>query len=261
MTSLLLFDTPTQLRRRYVNNVADAVGRSNVRAFYLPSPTEGLTAVDQMVASRVWTHGATPTGRLSKLGNGTALSFNGTSDYITAPDAADLSFGNGSVDTPWSVFAMCNVTDSAAARMILSKYNTANFEYNFQITAADLPQALVQNGAAFAFRPADAAPAQGVWQSYGSSYNQSPGGATAANGITLYVNGAVIASTANNTAAGAYVAMSDLGAALEVGSSTAHTANFFLGSMAMVLLVGALLTTAQYAQLTQLSRSFYGVPA
>lgn len=259
MTLLMLSDTPAQVRRRFVNNVADAVGRSNVRAFYLPSDTEGLTAPDQVVASRVWTHGATPTGRLSKLGKGTALAFNGTSDYISTPDAADLSFGNSSVDSPFSVFAAVKVTDTANYRILISKDDAAGSarEWAFYIDNADLLTLALfdQSVPASPSRASNAAITQGSWTSVGASYDAT-GGATAANGMALYQNGAVLASTATN--AGTYVAMENLGQACLIGASQATPSSFFQGLLGMVLLAN--FSAAQHAQLTQLSRS-YGLVA
>lgn len=242
-------DSPVLRRRLLIADLARIVGATNVRAFYVPSPTEGLIVPDALVPARLWTHGATPAGRIRPLGKGAALTFNGTSDYITTPDAADLSFGTGAADSAFSIVALANVTDSAAVRLLFSKRDTSNREYRLHLDTTDklTLQLTDESAAAQPFRVSDAAITQAAPTLFGATYSVATGGATAANDMTLYQNGAVIASTATNV--GAYVAMENLAAAGEVGSDTAHTANFFSGSLALMLLVAANLTANQHAAL------------
>ncbi len=244
-------------RRRFISDLRQIAG-TGARALYMPSGGEGTTAVDGAVSTRVWTHGTVLGTRISKLGKGFALSFNGTTDYISAPDAADLSFGTGAADTVFSGFVVANVTDTAAARVFFSKSNAANAEYLFNVSAADLSNIFLQDNSAAvnALRASDAAVTQASWTTQGFSYDAT-GGATAANGITIYQNGTAFASTATNNAA--YVAMEDLAAVLEIGSVTAHTASFFAGSIALVLITAANLSAGQHFQLNQLSRRFFGI--
>ncbi len=244
-------------RRRFISDLR-AVAGTGARALYMPSGGEGTTTVDAAVSTRVWTHGTAVANRITRLGKGFALSFNGTTDYISAPDAADITFGTGAADTVFSGFVVANVTDSAAARVFFSKSNTGEGEYIYQVGATDLSLAFLQDNSAAvnAFRQADAAITQGSWTTHGFSYDAT-GGATAANGIVIYQNGAAFASTATNNAG--YVSMEDKAAVLEIGSSTAHTLSFFLGSIALVLIVAANLSAAQQFQLNQLSKRFYGI--
>lgn len=241
-------------RRRFINEVAGIVGLSNVRAFYLPAPNEGLAVPDAVVAGRVWTHGATPTGRLTPRGKATVLSFNGTSDYLSTPDAADLSFGTGAADAAFSVFSVQNITDTAAARQILSKYNTVDTEYRFGPFSTDAQLFAVYDNSvpANCFVLSNAALTQGAWSSLGGSYDGR--GSGAGTGMAIYENGAVVASTVTNNSGGTYVAMEDKAGVLEIGSHTAHTAAFFSGSIALVLLVAGNLSAAQHAQLHQRCR-------
>ena len=258
MTSLLLMDTDLQARRRFINNALDAAGRSNVRALWTPGPTEGLTVADGAVASRVWTHATTPTGRLSRLGRGYALAFNGTTDFLTCPDATDLSFGDGATDTPFSVFALANVTDTAAARAFLAK----NGEWAFSINAADkLQLQLVDLSVpAVPSRLQDTATTrQGTWATYSGTYSKATGGATAGNDCTLYENGVLVPSTATNDPA--YVAMENGTAVGTLGALNAGASAWVVGSLALILLVAANAPAAVHAQLTQAVRSYFGVPA
>ena len=92
----------------------------------------------------------------------------------------------------------------------------------------------------------------------GKTYTAATGGATAANDITLYQNGAVIASTATN--AGTYVAMENGTEPVEIGSNLTHTANYFDGSMALVAVCQKALSAADHLAIHTLCRSYFGVP-
>ena len=256
MTSPALMDTGLQQRRRVLAGVSSLVGVASARAIYMPSPSEGLTAVDGAVNSRVWTHPNTPTGRLSQLGKGTALALNGTSDFLTAPDATDLSFGDGSTDVPFSVVVLANVTDTAAARGFVAKNN----EYAFNLSTTDvLTMSLVDaSAAAVPSRAADVATTrQGTWAVYGGTYSKATGGATAANDITLYENGAVVASTATN--AGAYVAMEDGASVPTLAALNGGASSWMPGRLAFVLVAQKNMSAADHAAITQLLRSYAGL--
>lgn len=259
MTSQVLLDAPAAARRRFVNNVADVVGRSNVRGFYLPNVAEGLVVPDEIVAGRNWTHGTTPSGRISRLGKGWQTSFNGTTDYMTTPDAADLSFGNGAADSAFSIVALCNVTDTANTRTLLSKFDsgTSQQEYILRISTTDTLVLLTsdQSAAATPTRTSDAVITQGTWALFGATYS-GVGGGTNMNGATLYQNGVAIASTAGNN--GAYVAMEDLTAPAEIGSVNGHTLSFYQGGLGLVLAYQKNSPVADHVALTQLMRSYAG---
>ncbi len=106
MTSLVLMDTALQQRRRFLGNLNDIVGRSaagvsNVRACWAATPTEGAVARDAIYPVGNWVYNSTPTGRLSGLGRGAAVSFNGSTEFVSTADRADLSFVSGT-DQPFT---------------------------------------------------------------------------------------------------------------------------------------------------------------
>ncbi len=258
MTSAVLMDTALQARRRFISAASSAVGVANVRLLWTPAPTEGLTQLDGGPVARTWTHATSPNPRLSRLGQGMALAFNGTSDFLSTPDAADLSFLTGGM----SIFAVANVTDTAGARDIISKedFGGVQEEYVFAVNATDqLSTTLIdQSATARPRRDTDAAITQGAWVTLSTSCVDVAQAATVAAGITVYQNGAVRASTATENAA--YVAMENLTARVEIGSQNVGTASFFAGSLALVMLIAANLTAAQHMAMTQLARSYFGVP-
>ena len=79
------------------------------------------------------------------------------------------------------------------------------------------------------------------------------------NGVTLTVDGAVVASSAVNN--GSYVAMEDTTVTPRIGSFDVATGQFMDGSLAMVAVAGRALTTEQMLEITRLCRTFFGVPA
>lgn len=247
-------------RQRFIGDVGDLVGRQNMRALWLPGDSEALVAQDAAVPSRLWTHANSPRGRLTRLGAGWALSFNGTSDYLTTPDAADLSFGNGTVDQALSALAVASVVDTASLRAIICKSATSHIEWNFLVNGTDKLSLFVMDNsvAQTPFRESDAAVSQGSWQTFGVSYS-GVGGATAADGIATYQGGVAMASTATNS--GTYVAMEDKDAAVLIGAQNAGAAQFFNGSLACVVLVQANLSATQQAEFARLSRQRFGLAA
>ncbi len=241
-------------RRRFISSLKSVAG-TGVRALYIPSGGEGATAVDGAVSTRVWTHGTSTAGRLSKLGQGVALSFNGTTDYLDTPDAVDMTFIEPQT---FSFFAVFRMSSLVAQAILLSKYaDAASGEY-FIDTLSGAVRLLVRDASAVvvATRTIDVALAATTWYTVGISYDGT-GGASAMNGVTIYVNGAAVASTVANNAA--YVATEDLTSLPTIGAFTAHTAGFWAGSLAMEMVVAANLTAGQQFQLSQLSKRFFGI--
>lgn len=242
------------LRKRLLPILGDT------RLLWMPRPGDATTALTtETSAGRVVTYDATVAARLSSLGRGYAQTFDGAANYGTTPDTADLSFGNGTTDQAFSIVALANVTDTAASRRLVAKNAASNQEWVFGIGGSDLLTLLIgdQSAGVSAFRLANGAATQGSWRLFGGTYDGT-GGATAANGMTLYQDGAVIASVATNDAG--YVAMENLAAAVEIGSDTAHTANFMQGSLALVAVCAKALTAADHAAIFAVCRRYFGVP-
>jgi hypothetical protein len=211
-------------------------------------------------SGRVWTADASMAGQITTLKRGSGRAFvSASSQYLTTPDADALSFGNGTTDSPFSIVALANITDTAAARAFVTKSSSGIDEWQFFVTVTDVLRLLVFDAsAAVSALATSAAIVQGAWKFFGATYD-GRGGATAADGMALYQDGVALGVGPTNNAS--YVAMENGTAACEVGSSAVHTAQLFDGSMAFVIVVPAALTAAQMVGLTALCRSFYGVPA
>lgn len=251
--------TFAQRQAEFVSDLSALLG--DTRLVWMPQPTDATTSTTLDLNQRTITWDATVAARLSALGYGYQQSFNGTNQYGTTPDTANLSFGNGVTDTAFSVVAVANVTNTAAARTFVGKANSAAtvLEYRMEITAADALQLLLfdQSAGAAPFRTSNAAITMGSPVVFGATYTASTGGATAANDIALYQNGLVVASTATN--AGAYVAMEDTAGTGNIGAD-GTVQNYMSGTQALVAICQTALTASQHWAIYQLAK-YYGLVA
>lgn len=254
--------TAQQRRDLFVGALLGILG--DTRLLWLPKSTDTTTSTGEALTARTLTHNATLAGRLTAQGDGQMAAYSPASGhYSLIADAADLSFGNGATDSAFSVLALVNVTDTAAARTIIAKAETNDgsgngAEWEFMITSADkLMLRLWDNSAgATPDRTSDAAITQGSPVLLGATYSGT-GGASALNGATLYQNGQSVASTATNS--GAYVAMEDKASEVSVGAEIGHAFNRFNGSIGMLALCAGALTAAQMWQIKKLVAGHFGV--
>ncbi len=250
--------TPTEVREQFLGNMLAILG--DTRLLWTPKGSDTTTSLDESLTGRTMTYDATIASRLSALGLGYAVTFNGTSQYASTPDTANLSFGNSTVDQPFSIVALVNVTDTAAARDIITKFAGATSgEYAFRVAAGDTLVLAVYDDSTDVqpVRTSNAVITQGSWVLFGATYSAATGGATAANDMTLYQNGVVIASTATNNAS--YVAMEDTTNVVEIGAALAHTANFFNGSMALVAVCQNNLDASDHWAIKKLVNDYFGL--
>lgn len=249
-----------QLRDNFIGDLLTITG--DTRLLWLPKPTDTTTALDESLTGRTITWDATVAARLSAIGLGYAQSFaSASSQYGTTPDTANLSFNTGGLtDLPFSLIALANVTDTAASRNVITKWNGAATvrEWQFVVTSTDALELFLYDESVDKIpnRLSDAAITQGSFHLLGSSYDGT-GGATAANGITLYQDGVVKASTPTNDAS--YVAMEDTSATLNIGAQNAGGALFMDGSIALALVCAGALTASQMWAAKKLVNSYFNL--
>ena len=145
------------------------------------------------------------------------LDFDGADDYLTVADAPDLSFTTGAADRPFSI-EMWMRTDSMAKHQLLGKWGeSTDQEYRVLIAAntirADLRDQST-GGMATVFTTSLPAGMIGAWHHLAVTYD-GRGGATAVNGITIYVDGVAMPLARINDAN--YVAMEAQNAPIEIG--------------------------------------------
>ena len=143
------------------------------------------------------------------------VTFNGTDEEADTPDAAFWSVDD-SGDNGFSIGGWVRLAAGGTGRVLLSKYHIGNGrEYFFNFDSGNVPTLLLRDESqASAFRAADAGISTGVWHHVVITYDGT-GGATAANGITIYVDGATVSSAANNNAS--YVGMENGTGAVTLG--------------------------------------------
>lgn len=254
--SLIQEPAARNTRARFAARVSGLL--TNVRLLWLPLASETTTSTDLSVAARTITYNASVAGSISARGNGSAIAFNGTSQFGTTPDAVGLSFGDGSVDVPFTVVVVANVTDTAATRALISKWGagTTNGEWDLSISSSDTLQLRTRDASATVNtrRESNAAITQGSWVVLGATYN-STGGASNHDNTVLYVNGAAVASTATNNAS--YVATENLANACEIGAHA--SADYFSGSLAMAALGAKALTAAEHQSMFYHCRAWFAL--
>lgn len=246
-------------RAETVTRLADILG--DERLLYLPAVGEGATPTESSSHGATITFGNHADGDLTVLGNGAVRAFNGTNRYGTLADHNRYSFGDGASDVPFSVFALVNVVNSASTKCLLGKWALGAFEWALDITA-NSPFIVfsvrdVSASNAQCFRASDAAISAGVWTFLAAVYDGRS--ANAADGMTLYVNGVAVASTATNNSGGTYVAMENGAEEVGLGVRNTHTAAFMNGSLGFVGLAGGVVSGAAIAVIAQVMRDLYGV--
>ena len=130
-----------QVDREFTRYLLGLLG--DVRALWLPGKS-GTTLTDRSRNARIltWSENVSSFDTSpAELGSGYSVTFNGTDEEGDTPDANDLSFGDGAVDQPFSVFALVNPTD-ATSSVILSKLDTSasQEEWLFELDGSDRPR-------------------------------------------------------------------------------------------------------------------------
>lgn len=144
------------------------------------------------------------------------LDLDGLDDYLQVSDANGLSFGNGTADTPLT-FEMWFRPDAMVRHQLLGKWESTTAEYKLHLASGVIRLDLRDNSAqamVSAFTTNSQLSLVGSWHHLAVTYD-GRGGATAANGITIYVDGVAIPVTRFNSAA--YVAMENLTAPVQIG--------------------------------------------
>ena len=185
-------------------------------------------------------------------------------DVDEEADTPDIGYfsRDDSGTNPMSMAAWVNITHTATFRSILSKWlNGSNLnEWRFSIDASELLLlGLNDESAGITIdRTSDDPVAIGSWINVVATYD-SAGGASAANGVTLYVDGVEFDSTANNN--GSYVAMENKTQVVMIGGhdGNANFVNYMAGACNGPWFTQIELTADQVAQIYLLQRGAMGV--
>lgn len=145
------------------------------------------------------------------------VDFDGTDGYVLVPDHDAISFGNGTTDQPLTVELWFR-PDTMDRHQLLGKWGeTTNQEYQLQIVSGYLRFDIRDNSAgasAHVLTQNAYSPLVGSWHHLAVTYD-GRGGATAANGMSMFVDGVSIPLLFFTDAD--YVAMENLTDPLQIG--------------------------------------------
>lgn len=159
------------------------------------------------------------------LFNKKSILLDGVDDFVNVPDNSNLSFGNGSTDSPFSISCWFKLESVGATKWLITKRlipssSASKYEYLLYIGSSGLVgfQLYDANSVVRRARKSSASIISAdTWYNLVATYN-GVGGTNADLGIKIYVNGVRVdnASSNNNT----YVAMHNTSEPFKIGQST-----------------------------------------
>jgi hypothetical protein len=158
--------------------------------------------------------------------------FDGTDDYVEVADSDDLSFGDSSSDTPFSISAWINPVDATSFNIVSKgKYNVDG-EYLFEIDGNDDLYFSFSDDAGFegAYTNTALTSYEGSWLHVCGTYD-GRGGTDARNGIKLYINGVEQAKSV--IGGNSYVAMHNKTGEVEIGKYDTNYAEGKISNVAI----------------------------
>lgn len=170
----------------------------------------------------------------------TSADFDGSDDYISIADADNLSFGDGSTDSSFSLSAWIN-PDTVAGFRILAKSTPTNAEYVWSCDAGgDLRVWICDNNLSNSIGVEDSTNSVTTgWQHVVLTYN----GSGSNLGIKLYRNNNLLSTTGANS--GSYTAMENLAMPLEIGRLNTSVPSFADGHMDDVAVIAKELSASE----------------
>ena len=173
-----------------------------------------------------------------------SVDFDGTDDYATIADANDLSFGNGSTDSAFSILTWVKMDDATSFAICEKVVDVNTREYVLHVNGSDKLQFILYDASSAdrIYVTSDSAITanEGTWTMLTATYDG--GGST--TGITLYVNDSAVAATGGS--AGTYVSMNNTSGALNIATFTAAAA-FADGKLDEFAIIPSELSAAQVA--------------
>lgn len=159
--------------------------------------------------------------------------FNGSDEYAESPDDGFWTRDDAGGANGFTIGVWANLTNITASRALLGKFdNDGDQEWllfaNWGTDQMQL-QIIDSTVGVICFREEDADAPLGTLTHWVVTYD-GQGGALAADGIRIYRNGVLSASTATNN--GSYVGMRNTALTVNVGRNVGTSGRYFLGSMA-----------------------------
>ncbi len=192
------------------------------------------------------------------------VELDGVSDYVEVADADALSFGTGTADQPLTIETWFRPDTMAGKQNLVSKWSWQGAVHEYRLYIAPGPVLRLDlrdasAGVTVSVLTNGQAGLVGGWHHLAVTYD-GRGGATAADGVTFYIDGVAVPVTRQNNVA--YVAMENWTAPLELGCETVGFQQFD-GGLDEVRLWNAVRTPSeiQAALLSTLTGSEAGLVA
>jgi len=171
-----------------------------------------------------------------------SVDFDGTDDYATIADANDLSFGNASTDSAFSIMAWVKMDDATKFRIVSKTNSTSDAEWFFTTSGSDklrIDLLDADNNNRIGIETSAAITAhEGSWIHVIATYDGGGDSST----MVLYINGVAQATSA--TDAGSYTAMHNTNAPVWIGG-LAYGPDFANGKIDEVAIIPSELSAAQ----------------
>lgn len=250
-------DVGNQKRREFISNFL-TICPATVR-LYVPTLSDGASITERSKNAATITAQGTPTYGVQ--GSAVYGILDGSSQYYTLPDAADLTFGDASLDGPFSLVVMWNQTGSTGEQDLMAKYDittgSTKREYRLELNAGKLTGNLYDESSGGKIgRSFDTALATATWNLGGMTYD----GMGTNAGVSLWAFNGTQSGEVDDTdsSAGSYTAMENTASLLYIGASQGASAivEYLNGQIALAAVVGSQLLGEHWFALRELANAF-----
>jgi hypothetical protein len=223
------------------------------------TPADGGTEADLSGAGQTITYTASSdwtTGDQLHKGFVWSLDPDGTNDWVTVTANSNLDGGNGTIDWAISMGGWCEFVQAGVGQELIGRLTTVS-QYSIRNSNLNTLQFFIGDNSvvAYSYQASNSAISAG-WHFVVCTYD-GRGGSSAASGIKLYIDGAVIASTGTNGAG--YVAMETGSGALDIGAVLGDGSNPWKGDIGMVFFDKSELSASDIWKLYVKTRGYYNV--
>jgi len=173
--------------------------------------------------------GDTSLGTATTFPNTKSILLDGVDDFVDCGDNNNLSFGDGSNDSPFSISLWVKLSGTNFIEAALSKYGISSKREYIVYIVNQKVRLLIIDASATAHRLVETSNAisVGSWVNIVCVYN-GVGGNNAENGIKIYINGSLSSTTSSK--GGTYVAMENTSQPFQIGRYF-NGAQYFAGNM------------------------------
>jgi len=155
--------------------------------------------------------------------NTKSIELDGIDDFIRVNDSDNLSFGNASTDSAFSVSAWVKMTDATRFRIVSKMTDSSNMEYAFFTSASDqLYFALydvTSSNRISRFTSSTLTSYEGQWIHLVATYS----GGGSSGGLKIYLDNVRIDDSSSDV--GSYTAMHNLSVSFKIGKYDTSTSN------------------------------------